>query len=129
MILGIGIDCVEISRVARLLARDRRAFLKKIAHKEELKEAKKITSAKRLAEFWAGRYAVKEAFAKALGTGFSKSIIPSSIFVSRGARGAPSAAIIPPRGKASHQWPPILRVHVSLSHDGGLAVACVVLES
>ncbi|GEN35911.1 MULTISPECIES: holo-ACP synthase [Aneurinibacillus] len=70
MIVGIGIDIVELERIRKIIARQEKTFLERIFTKREegnipQGEARKI-------EFVAGRYAAKEALAKALGTGIGK---------------------------------------------------------
>ena len=63
-ILGIGVDLVENRRIKLLL--NNKKFLKRIFTKNEIKFSKKI---KNKANYFAKRYAAKEAFSKSLGTG------------------------------------------------------------
>ena len=65
MILGTGIDIVEIQRIEKLIKKDD-AFKLKVFSEEEI-----IFCEKRSAESYAGRFAAKEAFMKALGVGWT----------------------------------------------------------
>ena len=124
MIAGIGVDIVDVSRVAKLLERYGDRFLRRVFTDAEAKYA--MGSASR-AERLAGRFAVKEAFLKALGTGKSQGILWRDVETVRGPMGKPVVRL---HGHAV-RW---MRyrggntVHVSITHDGGKAVAFVILE-
>ena len=62
-LLGLGTDIVNIKRIEKILLKDKKKFIDKILHCEEKKQ-KKIT-----ANFLSKKFAAKEAFSKALGTG------------------------------------------------------------
>lgn len=117
MIKGIGIDIIELSRIKKGLERNEK-LVDRILTKEEKKIYTCLSSSSRKVEFTAGRFAAKEAYAKALGTGLGKlsfqdiEILPDSA-------GAPEL-------KAEHQQN--LRVFVSISHSREYAVAQVVIE-
>lgn len=70
MIKGIGTDILEINRVSQYIDNDK--FLSRILHSEERERFNTFQSDKRKAEYLAGRFCVKEAYAKALGTGIGK---------------------------------------------------------
>ena len=71
MILGTGIDLLKVSRVKKILDKYGDLFIKKIFSDEEMKNNKEIIfKVNRLAK----SFATKEAFVKALGTGFTKHI-------------------------------------------------------
>ncbi|MBQ5152234.1 holo-ACP synthase [Macrococcoides caseolyticum] len=70
MIMGIGTDILEISRVSQYI--DDNKFLTRILHPDERERFDTFQSEKRKAEYLAGRFCVKEAYAKALGTGIGK---------------------------------------------------------
>ena len=76
-IFGIGADIVKISRIKKSLKKE--AFVKRLFNKEEILKCSKI---KNSANCFAKRFAAKEAFSKALGTGISKGINFSEIVVS-----------------------------------------------
>lgn len=70
MITGIGLDIIELDRVARLDERSDK-FRLRILSKNELQLYEMLPSHRKI-EFLAGRFAAKEAFAKARGTGIGK---------------------------------------------------------
>jgi holo-[acyl-carrier protein] synthase len=126
MIVGIGIDLVEIERVRRLLESEQgdRA-------RERLFSAVELEIAGRSAsaiETLAARFAAKEAAMKALGTGWSGGVGFRDVEVGRDERGAPTLAL---GGEAATRARAlgVARCHVSLSHTRTHAQALVVLES
>lgn len=124
MIVGVGVDIVDVSRIEDLLARYRDRFLSRVFTEAERKYAEhSIRTAERLA----GRFAVKEAVLKALGTGKSQGIRWRDVETVPGALGRPEVKVY---GKASN-WLKMIggeTIHVSVAHDGGKAVAFVVIE-
>lgn len=110
MIVGVGTDIVEVSRVSLT-----KAFIERILTPEEQTHLEKISQDARKLEFLAGRFAAKEALMKALGTGIGQSsfqdfnIVPTS-------SGQPQCEL------------PGMNVFLSISHDGGFALAFAVLE-
>ena len=72
MIYGIGTDIVQVSRVRAILARSGERFARKVLGPQEFAEfcLRRASSDERALHYLANRYAVKEAFCKALGTGF-----------------------------------------------------------
>ena len=122
MIVGLGIDLCSIERMKRALERHGDRFFSRICCPEERAELEGRDRAFALA----GRFAAKEAFAKALGgaTGVSW----HDCRVRRATSGRPGLELVgtaleAARAAGAEKW------HVSLSHDGGVAVAVVVLES
>ena len=71
MIHGIGIDLIEIERIKKLL-RNKDKLVKRILTQEEEHQFHSFKSEKRKFEYLSGRFATKEAFSKALGTGLGK---------------------------------------------------------
>ena len=124
MIVGIGTDVVSIERIAGVLERHGERFVNRVLAPEERPRFQR-TQAK--AGHLAKRWAAKEAFAKAIGTGIHAPFNWHSISVSRDARGAPG--IVPDAAMARYLLQRGVRTaHVSLSDDAGVAVAFVVLE-
>ncbi len=82
-ILGLGIDIVNIKRVEKILRKNKKNFFKKILHKDEIK-LKKLTS-----NIVSKKFAAKEAFAKAIGTGIGKNIKFNEICINHTKNGAP----------------------------------------
>ena len=116
MIVGHGIDLQEISAVWQAYER-RERFASKVLTKKELERFEKLASQKRQAEYLAGRWAAKEAFAKAMGTGIGQ-VTFQDIEVLNDSLGAPYIAKSPFSGKA---W-------LSISHSGSFVQASFILE-
>ncbi|WP_163102434.1 holo-ACP synthase [Peribacillus alkalitolerans] len=115
MIVGIGLDIVEIDRIRNLTQRqprfvDRILTLTEKEKFEGLKDGRKI-------EFLAGRFAAKEAFSKALGTGIGKDLQFIDMEILSDERGKPYFSK-PANGK----------VHLSITHSHQYAAAQVVIE-
>jgi len=124
VIAGIGIDIVDIGRVESLLSRYGDRFVQRVFTDEEAAYARKsVKPAERLA----GRFAIKEAVLKAFGTGKSQGIRWRDIETVRGRMGRPQVKLY---GKAANYLKLINgnTVHSTITHDGGKAVAFVVIE-
>lgn len=124
MILGIGMDLVEIGRIARLIAgpaarADR--FLDRCFTREERSYCD--ARADRAGRY-AARFAAKEAAAKALGA--PPGLRWKDLEVRR-AEGAPAMDLRGPAAAAAARLG-VERVHLTLTHDAGVAAATVVLE-
>lgn len=123
-VLGLGVDLVRIERFQRLLERERKAVIDRIFTAEE----QHYSLSKRFpAPHLAVRFAAKEAYLKALGTGLRMGIRWHDISVERDELGCPSlrlsgraAELLLERGGK--------RAYLSFSHDGLYGVATVVLE-
>lgn len=121
MIVGIGVDVVDLARFERAL--DRTPALKsRLFAEAELSTPLRVLSLRSLA----GRFAAKEALIKALGD--STGVQWHDMQVVSGVDGNPhfelrgAAAIVAARAGANH-------LHLSMSHDAGVAIAYVVAES
>ena len=124
MIAGIGVDMVDVARIQAMLDRYGERFLRRVYTEEESAYA---LSGANMAERLAGRFAVKEAMMKALGTGKSQGILWKDVETVRGRSGKPEVHL---HGQAV-KWAKLRgggAVHVSITHDGGKAVAFVILE-
>jgi len=123
-IIGIGVDIVDVSRVERLIARYDVRFLSRVFTENEARYAMGSVN---FAERLAGRFAVKEAVLKALGTGKSGGILWQDVETLPGPAGKPVVRL---HGQAVRRakWKGGGTVHVSISHDGGKAIAFVILE-
>ena len=124
MILSIGIDITEVYRIRQTIARTPR-FAERVftANERAFCDGKGVAAA----QSYAGRFAAKEAFLKALKTGWRGKITWKDIEVVSDEMGAPSLAIhgearklLAERGATS--------VHLSISHTSTLAIAEVILE-
>lgn len=121
MIYGIGTDIVHIPRILRILQKYGEKFLNKVYTKQEIEISKKYNSQEVRAKYFAKRFAAKEAFVKALGTGFSQGIIMKDIEIYSDAKGKPHLAVR--KDFISKDY----KVHLSLSDDGDYAIAFVVI--
>ncbi|HEX7524551.1 MAG TPA: holo-ACP synthase [Candidatus Deferrimicrobium sp.] len=124
MIAGIGVDIVDIARIQTLLDLYGERFLRRVYTEAETAYA---MSGANKAERLAGRFAVKEAMLKALGTGKSQGILWKDVETVRGRFGKPEVHL---HGQAVKwaKWRRGSQVHASITHDGGKAVAFVILE-
>ncbi len=122
MIVGLGMDVCSIERMRRALGRHGDRFAQRICTEAELRDL----SGRDLAIGLAGRFAVKEAFAKSLdgapGVGWHE------VEVCRTSTGKPVLAL---SGRALES---VARVgakawHVTITHDAGIAAAVVILEA
>lgn len=124
MIVGIGTDVTSIDRIQRVLDRHGERFVKRILTPEERPRYER-TKAK--ASHLAKRWAAKEAFAKAIGTGIHPPFTWQSITVGRDPKGKP--LVQPSAAMARHlESLGVKQAHISLTDDAGVAVAFVVLE-
>jgi holo-[acyl-carrier protein] synthase len=125
MIYGIGIDIVQIPRIEKALQRWEDRFLMRVFTESEIEycEGKARPAAR-----FALRFAAKEAFAKALGLGFGKTLSFGQIEVKNDSRGQPYLALHG-KSKEAYQSCGIRRSLLSLSDDGPYAIAMVLLET
>jgi holo-[acyl-carrier protein] synthase len=125
MIVGIGTDVVSIERIQGVLDRHGERFVKRVLTPQE---RTRFERTKLKANHLAKRWAAKEAFSKALGTGIHAPFTWQSITLGRDPKGKP--LVIPSPEMARHlESMGVSRSHVSLTDDAGVAVAFVVLES
>lgn len=124
MIVGVGIDHVDAGRIADLLERfgkrgERRLFTDG--------EFERCRDRPRPAECLAARFAAKEAFVKALGTGL-KGMKWTDVEV-QGSEGEPPRLVLHRGARAALEARGGTRAHVSLTHEAGSAMAVVILEN
>ena len=124
VILGIGIDQVDTTRIADLLDRFGARGESRLFTDEELR---RCGDRPRTAECLAARFAAKEAFVKALGTGL-RGMAWTDIEV-RGAENERPQMVLHGNAAAEFGQRGGMTVHVSLTHEAGLATAIVVLET
>ncbi|MBI5542955.1 MAG: holo-ACP synthase [Deltaproteobacteria bacterium] len=122
-VVGIGVDIVEVERLARSLERTREFAAKVFTERERAYcEARAHP-----AEHFAARFAAKEAFLKAVGHGILEGIPLLAIEVVREGDGAPELRLGPAAARALKEAG-ATRALVTLSHAGGNAVAFVVVQ-
>lgn len=125
MIIGIGIDIVDVHRVGELLKGHGRRFTSKIFTGEELADCRPGPGqVKKLA----ARIAAKEALFKALGRGVAGGVTWKDAEIIRGDSGRPDLLVHGKAGKLVEERG-IRKIHCSLSHTDELASAYVVLEA
>lgn len=124
MIFGIGVDIVKISRIQDAMDRHGDKFAKKILAENEFQEY--MINNKKV-NFLAKRFAAKEAFSKALGTGFTNGLTLKQIEVSHNEIGRP-ILILTGYAKQETDQLNIRHYHVSLSDEREHVVAFVTLE-
>jgi holo-[acyl-carrier protein] synthase len=124
MIYGIGIDLVEIARIEQAMARTGPRFIARIYTE---REQQYCCSQALAAACYAARFAAKEAFVKALGTGLRQHMRWRDIEVQRDALGKPSVHLYG-HLQAYCIEKGIHHIHLSLSHSASMAIAQVVLE-
>src|SRR5579862_14856 len=125
MIVGTGIDVVEVPRVAAALQRFGRRFVERIFTENEIRYC---DSKANPAERYAARFAAKEAGMKALGTGWNYGVRWRDLEVVRPQGKRPSIVF---HGKAAEVAKTLGAAHAALSitHTGEQAMALVILES
>jgi holo-[acyl-carrier protein] synthase len=122
MIFGIGTDIVEIKRIKNSIDNYGERFLNRIYTATERQYCESFNENKEL--HYAARFAAKEAFSKAIGTGITQGFKFLEIGVSNQQNGKPEIEL---SGDLSSKWGK-LRIYVSLSHTETDAIAIVILE-
>lgn len=125
MIYGIGIDVVEPHRIARLLEQYGERFARRVLTPVEWTRFEKTVNR---VLFVANRFAAKEAFSKAMGTGFRYPVTLQCISVVQNRAGKPGFEFHPNLRALVHERG-IVGAHLTISDEKSLACACVVLET
>ncbi|WP_188456847.1 holo-ACP synthase [Virgibacillus oceani] len=117
MIKGIGIDLIELNRIQEKIEHNER-FIKRILTDKEQELYSSLTGVMRKVEYLAGRFAAKEAFAKAAGTGIGK-LSFQHIEILPNEQGAPRIIV---QGFNDDN------IFISITHSKEYAMAQVVIE-
>ncbi|MCY4413387.1 MAG: holo-ACP synthase [Alphaproteobacteria bacterium] len=125
MIVGVGCDVVDIRRIEKIWNRYKYVFVERYFIGEEVQRAHSMR-APSVPAFLASRFAAKEAFVKAIGSGFSNGIVPKNIEVCSHKTGEPYLRL---HGAALR----LLQVknaktYVTISHEKEYAMSFVVLD-
>jgi len=130
MIIGTGSDLCNIERIANSLARYGERFENRVLTDVEIAKARRRPFT--IAGTYAKRFAAKEAFSKAVGTGFKRGVFMKDIGVVNAPSGAPTLALtggaalrleeITPKGHEA-------RIHLTLTDDHPWAQAFVIIEA
>lgn len=124
-IVGFGTDLVETARFRRIVDAGKTALLERLFTAGE----RRYAMAKRdPAPHLAARFAAKEACAKAFGTGIRGGLRWCDMEVVTAEFGRPELLLTGPAAERAAQLG-AERIHLSYSHDGGFAVAMVILET
>ncbi len=125
MIVGTGLDLVEVERIERALAHYGRRFLERVFTPREITYC---DSYKNRGERYAARFAAKEAGMKALGTGWRNGIRWRDLEVVNESSGRPTLEL---SGAAAHRAAglQVRSIALSLTHTATHAMAQVILES
>ena len=124
-IFGIGTDIIEINRIKKLLNKNNQ-FKKKIFSTKEIKSCE---SSPNVSASYSKRFAAKEAFSKALGTGVSNGISFNEISINNKKNGAPFIELL---GKTKTITKNIIKkrskTYLSLSDEKKYAIAMVIIS-
>ena len=130
MIVGIGSDICNIERIANSLARFGDRFVQRVFTPAEQAKAERRTLTR--AGTYAKRFAAKEAFSKAVGTGFRQGVFMRDIGVVNLPSGAPTLAL---SGSAKARLDALIppghaaMVHLTMTDDHPWAQAFVIIEA
>lgn len=124
MIIGTGIDIIEVERIAQRVGRES-GFRELVFSKDEITYCDSRTNR---FEHYAARFAAKEAFLKAVGKGWSSGLLLNEIEVINETGGKPILRISGQTEKELSALS-IRFIHISLSHVKSMATAIVILES
>ena len=124
MILGTGLDLVEVARIAEIAGRHGRRFLDRVFTPAELDYCMGKAARE---QHLAGRFAAKEAVFKALGTGWAGGVSWKLVEVISAESGLPEVRL---SGRAAERLAGMggRAVHLSITHTRGLAAASAVVE-
>lgn len=118
MIIGTGMDLVEIERIRKSIHNQK--FIERILTNLEQDVFNHLSATRRKEEFLAGRFAAKEAYAKACGTGIGRELSWKDISILNDEKGKPVI-----KTEKNPENP----VHISITHTKEYAAAFVIIES
>ena len=130
MIIGLGSDLCSIERIRKTLERHGERFEQRVF--TEIERAKAASRPYTKAETLAKRFAAKEAFSKAVGTGFKAGVFMRDIGVVNARSGAPTLALTGGAAQRLATMTPeghCISVHLTLTDDHPWAQAFVILEA
>ncbi len=123
MIFGTGIDIIEVDKVEKQISNNN-GFTEKIFTKREIEYCE---SKKNKAQHYAARFAAKEAFFKAIGTGWRNGMAFNEIEILNNELGKPEI-LLHGKTKEFSEKQLINNIHVSLSHLKKIVTAIITLE-
>lgn len=125
MIVGTGIDLVQVSRIEKVYNERGDRFVSHVLHAAEMTE---FAEAKFKHRMLAKRFAVKEAATKALGTGQAQNVLLRHFYILHNENGKPELHA-DEEAKAICEKLGVNAMHVSISDENEYAIAQVILES
>jgi len=114
--MKIGTDIIQIDRIEKLVKKYGIKFKQRFLSKKEIAASRKIQT---IAGLWAG----KEAVSKALGCGIGAQLAFHDIIIAKDHRGAPNFVLT----REAQKVHKIKECSISISHDGGFAIAVAVI--
>ena len=130
MIIGLGSDLCNIERIGNSLARYGERFENRVFTEVEIAKARRRPFT--IAGTYAKRFAAKEAFSKAVGTGFRRGVFMKDIGVVNAPSGAPTLALTGGAAKRLEEMIPPghdAHIHLTLTDDHPWAQAFVIIEA
>lgn len=124
MIKGIGIDISDMRRIDASIARLGDSFLSRVLTPKEIED---MPQGPRKTEYVAGRFAAKEAFAKATGWGIGERLSWQDMTIGRDELGKP-VIYLSEKWLATYDPEGRLKFHISISHEKDYAVAQAIIE-
>jgi len=125
VIVGMGVDIAEIDRIQAAIIRSGPRFIERLFTPAEIEYCERH---KNRYERYAGRFAVKEAAMKALGTGWRHGVRWVDIEVTNLPSGKPTLNLTGVAGKFAAQLG-VNNISISITHSGNFALAQVIFES
>lgn len=123
MIAGLGIDLIEVERVASSISKNA-GFRELVFSQNEIGYCEGKTNK---FQHYAARFAAKEAFFKALGTGWRGGTAFNEVEITNDDKGKPGLVLLGETKKSMVSWG-IIKISVSLSHLATVASAVVIIE-
>lgn len=125
MIVGLGIDVAEVKRIGEVIEAQKERFLRRVYTPDEVAYCEQFRNRY---ERYAGRFAVKEAAMKALGTGWSRGVRWVDVEVVRQRGGRPMLAL---KGEAKRiaDAMGVKNIAISITHTAEQAFAQVIFET
>lgn len=121
MIIGLGCDIIEISRIRKAIERHKNKIIEHLFTPFEMEHALRFTDP---SFHFAGRFAAKEAVLKALGTGLSGNLSWHDIEIRNDPKGKPEVFL----SEALKKRVPSGIFHLSISHSKEYAMATAIIE-
>ena len=128
MICGVGIDLIEVDRIKKQLEKSSDRFCQSLFSEKEIAYCRRGANTRIQARHFAGRFAAKEAFFKAIGTGLREGFAWKDVEVLNNAMGRPELHL-KNMAKETVDKLGITNVQLSISHGRDMAAAFVILET